>query len=355
MPEYVVAVDAGNSKTDAVLTDLSGHVLARTRGPGLQTPLANPEAFQHTLLSTVAAAQSAAGLFPTWPATASHPGQAGSAEGRPAVAAAYFLANVDLPAEEALAQRLLDRPELAARTEVHNDTLAVLRAGSERGWGAAVVSGAGINAAAIHPSGEVARFLALGDLTGDWGGGFGLGLAALGAAVRDQDGRGPATSLRHRVPAFYHLPDPESVAIAVHQNDIEQDDLHELAPLVFAEAAAGDEVATGLVDHLADEVTLMVTALLRRLHLLTADPDVILGGGTLRADHPPLLDRITTGIHAAAPHAAVRLLDVPPVYGAVVTALDLAGAPPSARTQARTDLLANSTASAAVPGEGPAA
>jgi N-acetylglucosamine kinase-like BadF-type ATPase len=346
MPEYVVAVDAGNSKTDAVLTDLTGHVLARTRGPGVHTPLTNPEAFQHTLLSTVAAAQAAAG-------------HAGAAAGRPAVAAAYYLANVDLPAEEALARRLLDRPELAARTEVHNDTLAVLRAGSERGWGAAVVSGAGINAAAIHPSGRVARFLALGDLTGDWGGGFGLGLAALGAAVRDQDGRGPATSLRHLVPGFYHLPDPEAVAIAVHQNDIEQDDLHELAPLVFEAAAAGDQVAEGLVEHLADEVTIMVTALLRRLRLLATDPDVILGGGTLHADHPPLLARITAGIHAAAPRAAVRLLDVPPVYGAVVTALDLAAAPPAARARARAELLTvpgrAANPPAVVPTEGPAA
>ena len=337
MREYVVAVDAGNSKTDAVLTDLSGHVLARTRGPGLHTPLANPETWQHTLLTTVAAARTAAG----------------TGTGHPATAAAYFLANVDLPAEEALARRLLDRPELAARTEVHNDTLAVLRAGSERGWGAAVVSGAGINAAAIHPSGRIARFLALGDLTGDWGGGFGLGLAALGAAVRDQDGRGPATSLRRLVPDFYHLADPEAVAVAVHQSHIEQDDLHELAPLVFAAAAAGDDVATGLVDHLADEVTTMVTALLRRLRLLTADPDVILGGGTLRADHPPLLSRITAGIHAAAPRAAVRLLDVPPVYGAVVTALSLAGAPAPARARARAELLA--TTAPAIPTSGPAA
>jgi N-acetylglucosamine kinase-like BadF-type ATPase len=128
------------------------------------------------------------------------------------------------------------------------------------------------------------------------------------------------------------------------------DDLHHLAPLVFAAAGSGDEVAVGLVDRLADEITLMVTALLRRLDLLGADPDVVLGGGTLHAHHPPLLHRVTAGIRAVAPRAAVRLLDVPPVYGAVVAALDLAGADPSARTRARTELLAPPA-----PAEGPAA
>jgi N-acetylglucosamine kinase-like BadF-type ATPase len=361
MTEYVVAVDAGNSKTDTVLTDLSGRVLARTRGPGVHTPLADPEAFRRTLLDTIVAARTTAGLAPA--ATLAPAGSNGAATAGggpagagPAVAAAYYLANVDLPAEEELARQLLDRPELAGRTEIRNDTLAVLRAGSERGWGAAVVSGAGINAAAVDPAGRAARFLALGDITGDWGGGFGLGLAALGAAVRAYDGRGPATTLRELVPAHYRLPDPEAVAVAVHESRIVLDDLHRLAPLVFAAAASGDEVAVGLVDRLADEVILMVTALLRRLDLLRADPDVILGGGTLRAHHPPLLGRITAGIRAAVPRAAVRLLDVPPVYGAVVTALDLAGADPSARTRARTDLLTPPTdLHANLPTEGPAA
>ena len=39
----------------------------------------------------------------------------------------------------------------------------------------AVTCGAGINCVAVSPSGETARYLAHGALTGDWGGGFGLG------------------------------------------------------------------------------------------------------------------------------------------------------------------------------------
>ena len=88
----------------------------------------------------------------------------------------------------------------AARTIVGNDTFAVLRAGTERGWGVAVVCGAGINCVGVAPDGRQARFPALGSITGDWGGGYDVGLAAVSAAARSEDGRGPRTSLEQAVP-----------------------------------------------------------------------------------------------------------------------------------------------------------
>ena len=63
------------------------------------------------------------------------------------------------------------------------------------GWGVGVVVGQGINAVGVAPDGRRARFAALGAISGDRGGGSGLGMDALGAAVRAQDGRGPRTVL----------------------------------------------------------------------------------------------------------------------------------------------------------------
>ena len=97
----------------------------------------------------------------------------------------------------------------ARRVHVGNDTFAVLRAGTERGWGVAVTCGAGINCVGVAPDGRHARFPALGAITGDWGGGYDLGLAAVSAAARSEDGRGPRTSLEHAVPAHFGLDDAE--------------------------------------------------------------------------------------------------------------------------------------------------
>src|SRR6266487_1737927 len=105
----------------------------------------------------------------------------------------------------------------------------------------AVVSGAGVNAVGVHPTGKVARFLSLGDITGDWGGGYAVGVAGLGAAVRAEDGRGPATTLSRRVAEHFSVADAEAVALGVHRGTITHASLHGLAPLVFEAASVGDQ------------------------------------------------------------------------------------------------------------------
>jgi len=321
MTDYVVGVDGGNSKTDVVVASTAGRLLARARGPGVRSPLGDPAGWRDGLTSLVAEARRAAGVTAT------------------ATCAVYFLANVDLQVERRIARRELGRAGQAEITVVGNDTLAVLRAGASRDWGVAVVSGAGINAVGVHPSGRTAGFLALGDYTGDSGGGIGLGIAALGAAVRARDGRGPATLLAASVPAAFGLRRPDEVAVAVHTGSISDAGLHALAPVLFATAAAGDAVATGLVDAFADEVAVMATALIRRLRLTRSDVEVVLGGGTLQTGNGVLHDRVAAGITAVAPRASVAVLDAPPVFGAVVEALTVAGAPAVAVHRVRSALV----------------
>jgi hypothetical protein len=65
---------------------------------------------------------------------------------------------------------------------------------------------------------------------------------------------------------------------------------------------------------------------------------VVLGGGTLQTGDAVLHDRVTAGITAVAPRATVAVLEVPPVFGAVVAALTAAGAPAAAVRRARREL-----------------
>ena len=131
---------------------------------------------------------------------------------------------------------LIDGRGWAADVSVGNDTVALLRAGTERGWGVAVVCGAGINCIGVAPDGRQARFPALGDITGDWGGGHDVGIAAVAAATRSEDGRGPKTSLEHSVPAHFGLTTPTELTYAFHVGEIGRRRVLELPPLVFAEA-----------------------------------------------------------------------------------------------------------------------
>ena len=83
------------------------------------------------------------------------------------------------------------------------------------GWGVAVVCGAGINCVGVAPDGRHARFPALGWVTGDWGGGHDVGIAAVSAAARSEDGRGPKTTLEEVVPAHFGFTTPSELAEAI--------------------------------------------------------------------------------------------------------------------------------------------
>lgn len=319
MSDLVVGVDGGNSKTDLVLADASGRLMAWVRGEGTRPHIDGMAVTAARLADLMHSALAAAGV----PA------------GAPVTVGAYFLANVDVPEEEQQALRHLSELEVATKIIVRNDTLAVLRAGAPQGWGVAVVSGAGINAVGVHPHGGTARFLSRGEITGDWGGGMSAAKAGLGAAVRAGDGRGPATVLRDILPVPFGLPTVEAVALAVSNGEIPVVELHGLAPLVFGAADDGDAVAQEIVTRLGDEIVTMVTALLRRLDLLRTPTPVVLGGGTLQNGQVLLHDHIRTRLAAQAPLAQPRVLDVQPVAGAVAKALAVVAAPEPAQRRIR--------------------
>jgi len=262
----------------------------------------------------------------------------------------YCLAGADSRADERTIGRTLARRGWTASLEVRNDTVAVLRAGTERGWGIGLVCGAGINCIGIGPTGRVARFAALGELSGDLAaGGEWIGRAALGAAVRAQDGRGPRTSLEQAVPRHFGLARPEALARAMYRDRISDDRLVELSPLVFRAAGAGDGVAREILDRQADEAVAMVAAAIARLRLAATDVDVVLGGGVFQARDGAFLGRIRTGIAAVAPAAHVITLDVPPVLGALLLALDALEAPPRAGARLRAAFAGGRFARAARP------
>src|SRR5206468_5317324 len=146
-----------------------------------------------------------------------------------------LLAGVDFPSEVEEMTAAASSRRLAERISVGNDTLAVLRAGTDSGWGVAVVCGAGINCVGVTPDGRQARFPALGWITGDWGGGYDVGLAAVSAAARSEDGRGEKTTLEHAVPAHFGLETPTQLAEAFHHGELKERRIIDLAPIVVAE------------------------------------------------------------------------------------------------------------------------
>jgi N-acetylglucosamine kinase-like BadF-type ATPase len=247
------------------------------------------------------------------------------------------MAGVDFPAEERALQEHVTALGWATHTSVANDTYAVLRAGTDEGWGVGLVCGAGINCVAVAPDGREVRFPALGEITGDWGGGRDVGMAALGAAARSADGRGPKTSLEDAVPAYFGLDTPEAVAEAIHVGALDGRRIVELPRLVFAEAA-NDAVAAGIVERLALEIVALVRASLTRLDMTQEHVQVALGGGVARNLDERAIEQIEAELHEVGPHIELRPTSSPPVLGAALSALDQLGADAEAHARVRIEL-----------------
>ncbi|PYC74028.1 ATPase [Streptomyces tateyamensis] len=347
----VLAVDAGNSKTDVALVAADGTLLGTARGGGFAPQVHGPEAAVAALAPLVRAAAAQAGLATEGFAGdglagdglagdgLAGDGLAGdglAVRGRPLVDHLHAcLANADLPVEEEALAAALARHGWSSSVAVANDTFGLLRAGTDAPLGVAVVCGAGINCAGLLPDGRTARFAALGRLTGDWGGGGGLAREAMWFAARAEDGRGEPTALSRAIGAHFRLSGALAVAEAVHLGRLAAERLHELTPLVFACAEAGDPVALSLIDRQAGEVVAMARVALARLDRLDQPTPLVLGGGVLAARHPLLLDNLYARLREAAPLAEPRIVTAPPVLGAALLGLDRLGAGADAQRRLR--------------------
>jgi N-acetylglucosamine kinase-like BadF-type ATPase len=325
----LLAVDGGNSKTDVALLRDDGALLAYVRAPASSLHKIGLDGVLGVLEGALDRALAADGTVRDGGAVVEH--------------AQIMLAGADLDAEEQALRDAVQARGWAERTAVANDTFAVLRAGTD-GWGIGITCGAGINCVGVGPDGRHVRFPALGAITGDWGGGGDLGLAALSAAARSEDGRGPATTLERAVPAAFGLATPWQVAEALHTRALATARLVELAPVVLAEART-DAVAAGLVERLAHEIVAFARATIERLALGTRPVEVFLGGGLMQAGDPGLLRRVEDGLHAIHAGVAMRVVPAPPIVGAALLALDAAGADAEALARGQRELAA-ATASA---------
>jgi N-acetylglucosamine kinase-like BadF-type ATPase len=318
----VLAVDGGGSKTDVLLADATGRLLAHARGQGTNPQMIGIELAMSRIQALVEEAGRQCGLAPGNGPVAGHAG--------------VYLAGVDLPLEVEQVEQRVQAAGWAPTHVVDNDVFALLRAGTSNPDAVAVICGTGINCVGVRRDGATSRFPSLGPISGDWGGGGHLGEKALWWAARSEDGRADPSSLSAAVAGHFGLPTVMAVGEALHFGRLDEHRLAELTPLVFAEAAAGDWAAVKLVNRLALEIAGMATVSLRRLSLLAAKADVVLGGGVLRAGHADLLADIERRIRTEAPDVTLRVVTDAPVVGAVLLALDHVGAGPEAEATART-------------------
>jgi N-acetylglucosamine kinase-like BadF-type ATPase len=316
----ILAVDGGNSKTDLALASSNGELRALVHGPTISHQQVPMDTAMARLGELVAGAVRDARL---------------NRRGPLADVAVLCLAGADYPSDVARLRRALAPLRLGHALVVRNDGFAGLRAGTSRTWGVAVISGSGINCVGIAPSGRTAAFPAVGDIAGDWGGGLALGQAALAAAIRGRDGRGPHTSLESAVTQHFGYRRAYDLTYALYRGRVAESRLRELAPLVFETATGGDAVARSIVNRMADEVAGMAVAMIRRLRLARTDVEVVLAGSVMRNRDQAFFDRVEASVLKVVRRAKLRRVRERPVLGAALIGLDQLSLPDHDAAEAR--------------------
>ena len=304
MTEFVVAVDGGGSKTDVVALSLDGAVLGSARGEGSSPHIVGLDRAV-AIVDELVREVGSFGLL---------------------VGANVYLSGLDLPAEIAAFESSIAGFDWAVHSVVDNDLFALLRAGTSEHNAVAVVCGTGINAVGVRADGATARFPALGNISGDWGGGWHLGEQALWHAARGDDGRGPHTVLEQLIPPVFERQTVTEVIEALHFGQLNIAELHRLAFALLDAAASGDAIATAVVERQVEEIVTMASLALKRLELLDTAVPVVLGGGLLAAGYEQLNGGVTTGLAVRAPHAHIEWVTQKPILGAALLALESAGA-----------------------------
>jgi N-acetylglucosamine kinase-like BadF-type ATPase len=314
---FYLGIDAGGTKTHAVIADQEGRILgAGVAGTGNWEAIGLDGA-AHVYADVLAQALASAGL------------RAGDLR-----AAGYGLAGMDWPSDEARLAPVLDRLAVLGPRIAVNDAYVALRAGSDEGYGVAVISGTGVVVVGNNRRGEHFRTFAIG---GDWGD-FGAASDIVDRATRAVGyaylGRGPATLLAERFVAHYGA---HSVPDLVEQlsRGATRWQGGRLAPLVFATATEGDQVARDVLAATGRDLGENVVAVARRLDLLGEPFDLVLAGGVLRARAPFFRDAIVATVRDSAPHARPTTLETSPVVGGVLLAMDAAGEPTGAAVRHR--------------------
>ncbi|MBE3558108.1 MAG: hypothetical protein IMW89_02660 [Ktedonobacteraceae bacterium] len=314
--QYVLAVDGGNTKTIALVAAVNGSILGAGRAGsgdiynsfGVNTQgLSNEDFALANIEQAIRQALQTAHVRPDELETA-----------------VFNMAGADWPEDFALLRDAMRMRSFGRIIHIQNDALGVLRCGSSSNVGVAVVCGTGGAAGARGPDGRVwhASF---------WlhvGGSIELSQRTLVAVYRSELGLEEPTALKRHVLDLFHVDTVEEVlhlltgraAWATGTPRIDS-----LTPLLLDEADAGDKVARRIVQEHGRKFGDYAVVAARRVGIEHTPFPLVLAGGVLRHPSSLLADAIIERVRETSPEVQpVRSL-YEPIFGVLLTALDMAG------------------------------
>ncbi len=305
---YFLGVDVGGTKTHMALADAAGRVLGLvTLGPG------NPDSVGYDGLTRTLVQGFGALLRQTRVVP-------GDIRG-----GGFGIAGYDWPEDEIHLRAAIRKMGFDAPLTLVNDTVLGIPAGTEEGWGVAVVSGTGCNAWGWdRERRRIGHVTGGGTLMGEGAGASELLARSLQVVAQSWTLRGPRTALADAFVAHVGARDLEDFLAGIMRGRYHME--RDMVLLVFQTAHAGDEVALGLVQWAGQELGELANAVIRQVGIRDESFEVVLIGSMFNGS-PILQQEMERTVKSFAPRAHFKRLTSPPVLGALLLGMEAGGQP----------------------------
>ena len=306
---YVIGIDGGGTKTAAVILDQQGNVCGVGEGGPSTYGVVPLEVTRRSIFVAASVAARHANV-PSVGFTAAFLG----------------LGNVVSAVDRAAVRNIAVDLGLAAarRTGVDHDIRIALAGGLTGRSGIVLIAGTGTSCFGLNSAGQTWRAGGWGPLIDDEGSSYWLGIQAMRAAVLDYDGRGQSTRLTEAVRQKLALQEMDDLMNRLYAAEMTRTEIAALAPLVFEVAAQGDALALDLIRRGCAAMADCALAVARRLGLDQSPSELTLVGGLTKAG-PALHAPFAEALHVRLPLCVLCPPELPPVLGAALLALQVAG------------------------------
>jgi len=298
MSKVILGIDGGGTKTHALLVDLKGNILATAANGGANWERTGIAATQASLQEIVSQVLGDAGL------TSSN-----------ITAATFGLAGIDWESDKELFTPTVKALNLPSNTVFINDSIAALFAGNPSGIGCVSIAGTGGKTSGRSTNKTLQT---MGMDLGEGGGAGQLVSLALDYIARIHHGIETPSGLTQLILKDSGFPNETALFKAVAREEFRISE--DLAPNIFELCAVGDQGAIAIAITVANQHAVDVIAMLKKLDLTDSPVNVIRAGGLHTAGCTIFDQTFENTLKSAHSGAVTQVLDISPVYGAVIHA-----------------------------------
>lgn len=311
--QLILGIDGGGTSTRVVLASRNGEVLGFGRSGPSNYDDVGIEKTRENIKLAVEQAWNKSGL-PQRPADSAFLGMAGVVSDSDRSIISEITASLGLASMDFVG--------------IDHDIRIALAGGLALKPGIVIIAGTGSSCYGRNAEGQSCRVGGWGYLLDDGGSSYYLGIEAIKAVVRSEDGRMGSTTLAEKVLAKLGIKEMQDLMHRIYSPRMSRTEIASLAPVVLETAQQGDAIAQKIVGDGLNELALLVKIAAQRLNLTTAGLNVTAVGGLAHSG-----DYYKSGLYAAiySQLPGVQILEpvLSPVFGAALLAIEMLGVQPS--------------------------